>query len=647
MSIKLKNVRFSPITTVDYSTALKFKKGILPQSVIDSMSDYPGTFGFGPYGNPALNNYMTTLPFTGYLALRHYPDSSISFPAPYSWANWRTDPNNLYVEVDQAHSGSTGSATARVIEYLEVQNSSHTIGWPGSKGARIGGLMLSKTKPPINRPKEPVYRKPRSISGRKPFRWPPVVLRMNPPIQFSGEGRAAFQTRLNMWSSLKSRKEARLTLIADRKYFQRLAKYKVNLLIDAKRVLTSKETFEKVLQKYKIRLARYEELLRKSKELTYKRAPIHPGGIPQDNPYGYIKMAFRRVPTFLQFVSGDPSIYNTADNINIANYYNIDWNSVEWHELFNTFFVVYGASALTSQTSPNDLAQYGESIRVMILNAIDPSLKEFDNKLKRKIHQKLKNQTVHIGNIVAERKQTMDLVQSSVKRILQLINAKKNIFKAAASYAKNAKQIASDILAFKFGVEPLMNDIQSFAKYLDGGLDEPIITVRVNTGKSHALPLTVVTEAFTFNGFVEISYTIKCVVDNPAARTLSEFGLINPLEILWEVTPWSFVIDWFLPVGDWISNKTAECGIVFKTGTRKVRLVGSFTVEGSQNGLPPGSDIGAGFSSALVDFDGEVIGRTVLTNLPNLPPIALKNPLSWSHGVESVALAVQRLKIRR
>ncbi len=647
MSVKLKKVLYSPTTTVGTSSALRFKMGIIPESVRLLQANYPGTYHFGPYGNPALNDYVAGLPFGRYLALRHYLDTTVSFPAPYSWANWRTNPNNLYIEVDQAHSGTTGSVPARVIEYLEVQNSSITVGWPGPKGTRVGGLMLSKTKPPTNRPKEPVYRKPRLLVARKPVRRPPVSLRMNPPNQLSGEGRGPYQARLNTWLFRKSRKEEKLTLLADRKYFQQLAKYKVVNLVNEKRILKSKETFKEVTLKYQKRLLKYEELVRKSKELTYKRAPIHPEGIPQDNPYGLIKMTFREVPTFLQFVSGDDSIYLTQDNINVASYYNMNPSSQEWYDLFNTFFVVYGTSALTDKTPVADLAQYGEGIRNMILSTIDPYLVDIDNKLKRKIHQKLKNQTVHIGNIIAERKQTMDLVQSSVKRILQLIKAKKNIFKAAASYAKNAKQIASDILAFKFGVEPLMNDIQSFAKYLDTGVDEPIVTVRANTGKANAIPLKVETGSFTFVGFVEISYTVKCVVDNPAGRALSEFGLINPLEILWEVTPWSFVVDWFFPVGDWLSNKTSDFGLTFKTGTRKVKLVGTFTTEGSQNGLPPGSVSGTDANSALVDFDGEVIGRTVLTAIPNLPAIKLKNPLSWSHGVESVALAVQKLKIRR
>jgi hypothetical protein len=33
-----------------------------------------------------------------------------------------------------------------------------------------------------------------------------------------------------------------------------------------------------------------------------------------------------------------------------------------------------------------------------------------------------------------------------------------------------------------------------------------------------------------------------------------QMGLLDPLSIAWELTPWSFVIDWFLPIGIYLSN---------------------------------------------------------------------------------------------
>jgi hypothetical protein len=50
---------------------------------------------------------------------------------------------------------------------------------------------------------------------------------------------------------------------------------------------------------------------------------------------------------------------------------------------------------------------------------------------------------------------------------------------------------------------------------------------------------------------VRMSYTLTAEL-NP----LDSLSLTNPAEILWELLPWSFAIDWFLPIGIWLNNYT-------------------------------------------------------------------------------------------
>lgn len=50
-------------------------------------------------------------------------------------------------------------------------------------------------------------------------------------------------------------------------------------------------------------------------------------------------------------------------------------------------------------------------------------------------------------------------------------------------------------------------------------------------------------------------------VDNEILRTLSQLSLTNPLEVAWELVPFSFVVDWMLPIGDYLSNMSALHGI--------------------------------------------------------------------------------------
>ena len=44
-------------------------------------------------------------------------------------------------------------------------------------------------------------------------------------------------------------------------------------------------------------------------------------------------------------------------------------------------------------------------------------------------------------------------------------------------------------------------------------------------------------------------------------KAISYYGLDNPTLAVWEAMPYSFVVDWFLPVGDYLSSLSAFNGI--------------------------------------------------------------------------------------
>lgn len=51
-------------------------------------------------------------------------------------------------------------------------------------------------------------------------------------------------------------------------------------------------------------------------------------------------------------------------------------------------------------------------------------------------------------------------------------------------------------------------------------------------------------------------------------RNLNALGLINPASIAWELVPFSFVIDWFLPIGNWLESFSALSGLTHVEGTK-------------------------------------------------------------------------------
>lgn len=64
--------------------------------------------------------------------------------------------------------------------------------------------------------------------------------------------------------------------------------------------------------------------------------------------------------------------------------------------------------------------------------------------------------------------------------------------------------------------------------------------------------------------------TTRCyyVKESSALRQAAQWNLgINPLLTAWELVPYSFVVDWFIPIGDFIGQFGSSVGLKFISGT--------------------------------------------------------------------------------
>jgi len=125
-----------------------------------------------------------------------------------------------------------------------------------------------------------------------------------------------------------------------------------------------------------------------------------------------------------------------------------------------------------------------------------------------------------------------------------------------------SKSFADNYLEFHFGWSPLLADIYSAAKVLEDGIPPPTVKGR-GTGKDQVR----VTGTY---GYDEWTVTAKCqliadvVIDNPNLNLLERLGLVNPIAVLWEVVPWSFVVDWFSNVGQFLTALLPMNGIALQ-----------------------------------------------------------------------------------
>jgi hypothetical protein len=63
-------------------------------------------------------------------------------------------------------------------------------------------------------------------------------------------------------------------------------------------------------------------------------------------------------------------------------------------------------------------------------------------------------------------------------------------------------------------------------------------------------------------------YILEYQVDHTNLANMDDWGITNPLLLAWELVPYSFVVDWFYPVGNWLSQVGYSLGLHFSRGMR-------------------------------------------------------------------------------
>jgi hypothetical protein len=125
------------------------------------------------------------------------------------------------------------------------------------------------------------------------------------------------------------------------------------------------------------------------------------------------------------------------------------------------------------------------------------------------------------------------------------------------------KKFADRILEVYFGVMPIISDVQSCAETLSK--DFKPFTAEGSAKRADG----VYTKNFQTSNWHwerdEYWYKVKCgctgKVNNPNAYLAQNMGLVNPFATLWELAPWSFVVDYVINVNQFIDSMTDLYGV--------------------------------------------------------------------------------------
>lgn len=122
------------------------------------------------------------------------------------------------------------------------------------------------------------------------------------------------------------------------------------------------------------------------------------------------------------------------------------------------------------------------------------------------------------------------------------------------------RKLGGDWLAYRYGLMPLVYSYRDIVKTTNRGVDvrgrkTAIVNAR-STGVS--LPPSSATYKWTEEvGTIQVSANSFQHFSTASLAQLSGLGF-NPLVTAWELIPYSFVVDWFVNMGDYIARKTSQ-----------------------------------------------------------------------------------------
>jgi hypothetical protein len=209
----------------------------------------------------------------------------------------------------------------------------------------------------------------------------------------------------------------------------------------------------------------------------------------------------------------------------------------------------------------------------------------------------------------------------------------------------NARDIGSDWLALQYGWLPLLKDVHGAAEYAAFQLSFPFQkTYKARTGRN--IPPEY---AFNMHGPHPIESVSRMqmqivarVTEKPSPANLA--GLTHPENLAWELLPWSFVVDWFLPIGDWLQARSFAQGLHGTFVTTKVSkrfIFGAICNNDNQfSNLTVKGASGYKYLSYQLE---RTISTTLQVPMPAEKPLA--QALSVRHCLNAIALLSQQ-KIR-
>jgi len=132
-------------------------------------------------------------------------------------------------------------------------------------------------------------------------------------------------------------------------------------------------------------------------------------------------------------------------------------------------------------------------------------------------------------------------------------------------------------------------------------------------------------------------FKVRMKIPDTTLTSAARLSSLNPASIAWELMPWSFVVDWFFNIGDYLRGVEFFLvhGRYFSDGFLTETYVGSGNQTAVRDPSPPGV-----LQTGTYQADGRttILDRKLLNSYPDVPTPKLRAELGSARLLNAAAL---------
>lgn len=253
-----------------------------------------------------------------------------------------------------------------------------------------------------------------------------------------------------------------------------------------------------------------------------------------------------------------------------------------------------------------------------------------------------------VGLMIGELTETIHMLRHPLSSLYPLVNRLRN-----KSFGKRPPRIGTKVvpsfwLEYQYGILPLLEDIESIRNMFDAKCVraiEPLRRVKASSTESSSISVDAVKRAPYCTVYVQGGATSSIKITDHIYYKLNDWGRnyesltglgLNPFQLVdvaWAVTPYSFVVDWFVGIGKWLKaiqphphlDIIGGCTTVKTTETKSLMAFGL-----TCDLVYPTVNV---YPNSSYTYTKTTLTRMVRTNFTPVAP-------NWGPGIRSLGQAI-------